>query len=490
MSVHRMYIGGKWTPAQGGATRDIIDPATGDVLASVAEGDVADARAAITVARRAFDGSEWPHLPAGQRATKLFKLADLIEQDKENLARLETLNTGKTLAESRQDMSDIANVFRYYAGLAGKHAGQVVETPTGNLSMVVREPAGVAGQICPWNYPLLQASWKIAPALAAGNTLVCKPSEITPLTTIRLAELVQELELPPGVFNVVLGSGATVGQELAGSPLVDIVSFTGGGVTGRKIMQAAAGNLKRVALELGGKNPNIIFADAGLDVALDYALNAVFFHCGQVCSAGSRLLLQESIHDAFVARLVERVRKIRIGNGLDSDTQMGPLISEQHRAKVERYIRLAQEEGCTLVCGGGRPQGARYERGFFVEPTVFTGARPHMRVVQEEIFGPVITVESFRDEEEAVRLANDTVYGLSGAVWTRDIQKGHRVAGRLRMGTVWVNDYNVYFPEAPWGGYKQSGIGRELGSVGLEEYQQVKHVYVSLNSQAINWFGA
>ena len=356
-------------------------------------------------------------------------------------------------------------------------------------SRVVREPVGVCGQISPWNYPLLQAAWKMAPALAAGCTVVIKPSEITPLTTLKITELAAELDFPAGVINTVLGPGASVGAELAENNMVDLISFTGGIETGKSIMRAASTNVKKIALELGGKNPNIIFADSDLDIALDRALDGVFFHAGQICSAGSRLMLEESIHDRFVERLKSRMAKIRLGDGMAEDTQMGPLISAEHLAKVENYMRVAEADGACLELGGRRPEAADLRDGFFFLPTLFTGCHHDMRIVQEEVFGPVITVEKFSGEDEAVRLANGTIYGLAAGFWTRDPDRISRVARQLRFGTVWINDFNVYFTQAPWGGYKQSGLGRELGRQGLEEYTEVKHIFQNHKPEPSGWFG-
>lgn len=490
MARTELFIDGTWRPAQAGRERACINPANGQTLAMVADGDREDARAAIDAARRAFDSGVWSELPAPERGAMVSRLGARIEAHAEELARLETLDTGKTLEESRWDMRDIAGIFSYFGGLADKDAGEVIASPNpDSTSLVVREPVGVCGQISPWNYPLLQAAWKMAPALAAGCTIVVKPSELTPLTTLRVTELAEEVGFPAGVCNTVLGPGETVGAELSENTDVDLISFTGGIVTGKKIMRAASVNVKKVALELGGKNPNIIFDDADCDVAVDYALNAVFFHAGQICSAGSRLMLQDGIHDDFVAALVARMRKIRLGDGLVEGTQMGPLISEAHRTKVEGYVEVAKAEGATLVCGGARPDDPALTGGFYYPPTLFTGCTNAMRVVQEEVFGPVITVERFSSEEEAVRRANSTIYGLSAGFWTRDPDRIHRVAGKLRFGTVWINDFNVYFTQAPWGGYKQSGLGRELGRLGLEEYQEVKHVYQNHAAKPVLWFG-
>ena len=355
--------------------------------------------------------------------------------------------------------------------------------------MLLREPVGVCGQICPWNYPLLQASWKLAPALAAGCTVVLKPSELTPLTTLRLSELTAEVGLPDGVLNTVLGPGPTVGAELAENGDVDLISFTGGVETGKTIMRAASANVKRVALELGGKNPHIIFDDADLELAVDHALNGVFFHAGQICSAGARVMVHGAVHDRFVEALRARMARIQLGNGLDDGTQMGPLISAEHRDKVEGYVAIGREEGARLVLGGSRPADPGLQSGFFLEPTLFVDCDARMRIVREEVFGPVITVERFDTEAQAVARANDTAYGLSAGFWTRDEGRIERVSGALRFGTVWVNDFNVYFAQAPWGGYKQSGIGRELGRAGLDEYLEIKHLYRNDKPEGLGWFG-
>jgi len=486
-----MFIDGKWIDSVSGQNREIIYPCDASHVTTVTEGNAEDVKKAVQAARKAFDEGEWPRTPAAERGRLVEILADKIEKNREELAQLESLDTGKTVEESRGDMDDIAGIFRYFGQLADKEGGEIISSPVAHTtSRVVREPVGVAAQISPWNYPLLQASWKMAPALAAGCTIIMKPSEQTPLTTIKVTELAEEAGFPQGVVNLVLGPGDPAGVEMSENPGIDLVSFTGGIVTGKKILKAASETVKKVALELGGKNPNIIFGDADIETAVDFALNGVFFHAGQICSAGSRILVERTIHDKFVEALKERITAIKLGDAFDPDTEMGPLISEEHRAKVEGYMKLAEEEGAKILLGGGRPDKPPYESGFYFAPTLITGVQNEMRIAKEEIFGPVITVEAFDTEEQAVSWANDTIYGLSGGVWTRDQDRAERVAGRLKMGTVWINDFNIYFVQAPWGGYKQSGSGRELGKQGLEEYTEVKHIYQNHANEPVNWFGA
>ncbi|CAA7603392.1 Aldehyde dehydrogenase family [Acididesulfobacillus acetoxydans] len=483
-----MYIDGEWVSSSDGQSEELVDPGTGEILGSVTVGTTDDAERAIRAARRAFDQDGWPETSAQERARLLFKLADAIEAIAPELATLETLSNGKPLREAEFDVADAAGCFRYYAGLATKPHGQTFDVSAPSQSFVVREPVGVCGQIVPWNFPLLMCAWKLAPALAAGNVSVLKPASWTPLTALRLGTLIEQAGFPKGVVNILLGPGSSVGQYLAESPLVDMIALTGGTDTGRKVMKAAASNIKKVALELGGKSPNIVFADADFEVAVDYALYGIYVNAGQVCSAGSRLLVEASVHDRFVERLVERARQIRVGYGLDAETEMGPLVSAQHLEKVQSYIEVGQAEGARLLCGGKRPNGELGKRGNYLLPTIFTNTRPEMRIVQEEIFGPVLVIQTFKDEEDAVRIANDCAYGLAGAVFTQDISKAHRVIKKLRAGITWINTYHPTYNEAPWGGYKQSGIGRELGTFGYEEYTEVKQINVNLAVEPTGWF--
>ncbi len=484
------FIDGEWVSAREGGRREIRCPATGELVAEIDESTEVDTEAAIGAARTAFDEGPWPGTSARERGDLLLRVADLLQRDKAEIARMESLDTGKRLVESEYDVDDVTSVFRHFGMSADAEGGRVVDTGRADVvSRVVHEPVGVCALITPWNYPLLQVSWKVAPALAAGCTFVLKPSELSPHTAIHLMRLLDEAGLPPGVGNLVVGDGPNAGAPLSEDHRVDLVSFTGGLQTGKHIMAVASGTVKKVALELGGKNPNIVFADADRASALDMALTAVFLHSGQVCSAGARLIVEDSIHDEFVDELVTRARQIRLGGPFDEKAETGALISQGHLDKVSAYVDAGIAEGATLLLGGQRLTEGELADGYFYAPTILGNVSSEMSVAQEESFGPVLTVERFTDEADAVRIANDSIYGLAGAVWTQDAGKGQRMAAKLRMGTVWINDYHPYVAQAEWGGYKQSGIGRELGSAGLEEYRETKHVWHNIAPAPQGWFG-
>jgi betaine-aldehyde dehydrogenase len=471
-----LFIDGTWEDACSGRALRVLDPFDGSLLVQHDAATPSDVDRAVAAARAAFESGTWSGAPAADRAALLHRTADLLVRDRERLALLETCDTGKTLREARVDVDDVVAVFRYYADLAVEEVARDVDAGPGIDSRVVAEPAGVCALITPWNYPLLAISWKLAPALAAGCTAVVKPSELTPLTTAHLMSLLAEAGLPSGVANLVLGDGE-VGAALVAHPDVDLVSFTGGTATGRAVLRSAADSIKRVHCELGGKNPNVVFADVDVDVVVDNALYGAFLHAGQVCSAGSRLLVHADVHDAVVAGLAAGAERIRIGDGRAERTHSGPLISAGRRARTEEAVAGALAAGALLAAGGRRPDEPALRNGYFYRPTVLTGCRRDMAVVREEVFGPVLTVETFTDEHEAIALANDTAYGLAGAVWTGNTERAERVAAALRCGTVWINDYHPYVPGAEWGGRGQSGVGRELGPTGLAEYRELKHVW-------------
>ncbi len=487
--VKGLYINGDWRRSSGDGLRHIACPADGSPVATVVEGSAPDAAAAVAAARSSFDAGAWTSMPERQRGAILLRTADLLVRDRAVYAKAEALDTGKRLVEAEFDIDDIVACFRYYGGIAGTDAGRVVDTGNPDaISRIVHAPIGVCTLITPWNYPLLQVSWKVAPALLAGNSFVLKPSELTPSTAILLMDTLSEAGVPDGVANLVTGSGPEVGAVLTTDERVDMVSFTGGLATGKSIMAAAAGTVKRVALELGGKNPNIVFADADIETAIDYALTAVFLHSGQVCSAGARLIVSADIHDRVVDEIVARAGEIRLGGPFDPAAQTGPLISAAHREKVHAYVQAGVAEGAVLRTGGVIPSDGPLARGFFYPPTVLDGCTRGMTVVRDESFGPVLTVETFDSEAEAVEIANDTVYGLAGAVWTSDASRAQRVAGALRHGTVWINDYHPYVPQAEWGGFGQSGNGRELGPTGLAEYREIKHIWQNTAPAPQYWF--
>ena len=483
-----LFIDGAWVPSSTGETRTILCPADGTEVGVVSEAGAQDVERAILAARAAFERREWADVPAGQRGDFLLRVADRLAERKDEFARAEAKDTGKRLVEAEGDMDDIASCFRHFGKIADQDPGRLVDAGDASvISRVVREPVGVCGMITPWNFPLLQAAWKIAPALAAGNAFVIKPAELTPHTTILMMEVLEQLGLPKGVANLVLGDGGTVGAPLSSHPQIDLVSFTGGLVTGRKIAESAATSIKKVALELGGKNPNVVFADADYEAALDNALNAGFLDSGLVCSAGTRLIVHESIAERFVDDLVARAEGIVMGGPFDEHAETGPLISKAHRDKVTDYVKRGVEAGARLRTGGNWG-GPEHEQGFFYAPTVLDRCTRDNPAVIEEGFGPVITVETFATEQEAIEIANHTEYGLAGAVWTSDAGTANRVSRALRHGTIWINDYHPYLPQAEWGGFKMSGIGRELGATGLEEYTEAKHIYQNTEPTVSGWF--
>jgi phenylacetaldehyde dehydrogenase len=478
----KMFIDGKWVEAASGKTFPTYNPATGEVLAQVAEGDREDIDRAVKAARKAFEGGAWPEMTASQRGRLIWKLGDLIEEHLEEFAQLESLDNGKPLSVARvADVPLAADLFRYMAGWVTKIEGNTIPISASSkhvkyLAYTRREPVGVVGQIIPWNFPLLMAAWKLGPALATGCTVVLKPAEQTPLSALLLAELIAEAGFPDGVVNVVPGYGETAGAALASHPDVDKIAFTGSTEVGRLILQAAAGNLKKVSLELGGKSPNLVFADADMKATIPGAAGAIFFNHGQCCCAGSRLYVEQSIFDHVVHGVAEQAKKIKLGPGFDPETSMGPLVSEEQMNRVCSYLEIGLSEGAEAVVGGHKRPGA----GYFVEPTVMVKTKPDMKVVREEIFGPVVCAMPFRDVDKLIAEANQSEYGLAAAVWTRDISKAHRIAEKLRAGTVWINCYNVFDAALPFGGYKQSGWGREMGHESLELYTEVKAVCAAI----------
>ncbi|HZA19924.1 MAG TPA: aldehyde dehydrogenase family protein [Actinomycetota bacterium] len=474
----KMMVGGRSTEADSGETFDVIDPATGSVLTNVPRGGQADVDAAVSAAREAFDDKRWSGLRPGKRSEILFKIGELIKRNIPELAQIEALDAGKPVSLASGEIWSAGEVFRYYSGWPTKIYGETNPSDDNMFIYSLREPVGVCGGIIPWNFPLVMAAWKVAPALAFGNTIVLKPAEQTPLTALRLAELCAEAGVPDGVVNVVTGFGEEAGQALAQHHDVDKIAFTGSTEVGRKILHASEGNLKRVTLELGGKSPNIVFADANMKRASKGSMMGVFVNSGQVCTAGTRILVESSIHDDFVDSLVDATNSMKLGNPLEEDTGMGPVVSQEQLDRVTGYIDIGRSEGAEVVAGGERR--ADLGDGYFVQPTVFAGVRNDMRIAQEEIFGPVAAVIEVGDVDEAIAVANDTIYGLAAAVWTNDVSKAHRVARGIKAGTVWVNTTGLFDPAVSFGGYKQSGFGRELGKHSLEAYTENKSVWVNL----------
>jgi betaine-aldehyde dehydrogenase len=484
MNRYLMYINGAWVESVGKRYFPICDPSTEDIVAEVSDGDADDVDRAVEAAREAFE-SGWSQTTPQERGRILFRLAERVRRESAMLAELESRNCGKPIVEAEFDIADVATCFEYYGGLATKVMGHVNPVPDNALNLTLKEPVGVAGQIIPWNYPLLMAAWKLAPALAAGCTCVLKPAEQTPLTVLEMANWFAEVGLPPGAVNIITGFGETAGAPLVKHRDVNKIAFTGSVAVGKVIVKAAADTVKRVTLELGGKSPNIFFADADFDAAIDGALFGVFVNQGEVCSAGSRILVQRSIYPRFVEAMTEKAKRIKLGPPLERETKMGPLVSKEHYHRVQSYLEVGKAEA-KVAAGGGRPSA--FAKGYYVEPTIFYDADHNARIAREEIFGPVATVIPFSDEQEAIRIANDTPYGLAAAVWSRDIFRALRTVKALRAGVVWVNHMQPTYVEAPWGGYKQSGFGRELGPWGLEEYLETKQVHINLNEQPIGWY--
>ncbi len=475
----RILINNEWNEAQSGKTFPVLNPSTEEKLADVAEGDQADVDRAVVAARRAFETGPWKKMSARDRGRIIYRLAQLVDKHKDELAELETLNNGKPIFETKNaDLPLSIDCFEYYAGLADKIHGDTIPVTGEFFNYTLREPAGVVGQIIPWNFPLLMAAWKLGPALATGCTVVLKPAEQTPLTALRLGELLVEAGLPPGVVNIVPGFGPTAGAAIARHMDVDKVAFTGSTEVGKMVMKMAAeSNIKRVSLELGGKAPNIVFADADLDAAAAGAMMGIFFNQGEVCCAGSRLYVEEKVKDEFLAKFKARAESLPLGDPMDPKTRMGAQVSEEQFKKILGYIETGKREGAKVLTGGG----AAANKGYFVKPTIFSDVKDEMTIAREEIFGPVVGAMTFTNTDDLIRRANNTMYGLSAGIWTRDIGKAHRLAKEVKAGTVWVNCYNCFDAASPFGGFKQSGFGRELGKYALELYTQVKSVWVSLN---------
>jgi aldehyde dehydrogenase (NAD+) len=481
MNAGEIFVAGKWQAPASGETYQPINPANEEPLTPVGKADERDIDAAVAAARRAFDSGPWPKMSAHERGRLVWRLGDLITKNLDEMARLESLCTGKTMFDSgKVEIPFAADVFRYFAGWATKIHGDTLAIRPGAFTFTLRQPVGVVGAIVPWNFPFLLSSWKLAPALAAGNTIVLKPASQTPLTALKFAELCQEAGLPEGVVNVVTGPGGKVGMAMVRDPRVDKIAFTGSTEVGKQIMREAAGTLKRLSLELGGKSPNIVFADADMEAAVKGALTGIFYNKGEVCAAGSRLFLEDSIHDAFMGKLTERVKGLTVGDPMDKATRMGPVVSKAQMDTVLSYIEAGKQEGARLVAGGGRASVGN-GKGYFIQPTIFDDVRNTMKIAREEIFGPVLSVIPFKSLDEGLAEGNSTTYGLAAAVWTRDVAKALRAAQAIRAGTVWVNAYNLFDAALPFGGFKESGFGREMGAAGLEHYTEIKTVWVDLS---------
>ena len=486
----KLFINGEFVDSAGETTLESINPANSEVIAKVAEAREADIDKAVQAARRAFEEGSWPKMSATDRGRLLRRIADLIQERRSELACLETMDVGKPIRDSSKvDLPLVVDCFEYFAGMADKVMGETIPVPGKFLNFTLREPVGVVGQIIPWNYPLLMAAWKMAPALAAGCTVVLKPAEQTPITALELAKICQEAEVPPGVVNICPGFGEPAGAALASHPDVDKVAFTGSTAVGKLIMEMGAKNVKRVSLELGGKSPNIVLDDADLEEAVPGALFAIFLNSGQVCAAGSRLFVHEKIYDTFMERFLEGAKNIKLGDPLDKETRLGPLVSAEQLEKVETYVQIGQEEGAKLVLGGKRPDNPALAKGFYFEPTVFVDVDYRMRIAQEEIFGPVVVVIRFSDDRELIKMANSTIYGLAAGIWTTNVKRAINLAKAIKAGNIWVNTYNMIPNQAPFGGFKQSGVGREMSRHVMDLYTEVKNVMVYLGKGGVRWFG-